>query len=408
MSRHRFPLSLGPIAALLLAIPLLATPQPAEAQDSSITWTETREFEVPGVFGAFLARRAGGADRMDSPRGIHLFGNTLRQDDGASSVIMDLDESHYLIVEHEARTFMVLEFGEALEAIREMEALMSELQEDHQDAMEEARREYEEAMAEEELEVEFTFHLESEPTGETRDFDGILAERYFLTGRLEMEAAVDGVDEVERGTLLFLVELWQSDEVPSVEEILEVWGEKVAQDPEMQALARELTASLEYEGDEAGMEAAALWDPRIAAGLQEIVEAIESLEGTTIRSTTTVAVVPDGAPYDRDDLLAWEPTTMGSVVRRAAADAAQEAGRDAARRAVRGATRGILGRGGRDEPEPEEEPQVQALFRMISVKSGLQVGIPDGPLTPDLQGYREIRLADLMGELPEPGGPGEP
>jgi hypothetical protein len=392
---------------VLVAVPLLLVlgglvPSHVQAQDRSVSWVETREFEVPGPLGAMMARAAGQDQSMESRRAIHLFGRTLREDDGRSSVLVDLDHGRYLLVDHEEQTYLVFTFREAAEAARDLAGLMAAMTED----LDEARAEYEEAMKESELEVDVSFDVEHRATGETRSFNGLRAQRHIITARLEVRSAVEGLEDApEGGTMVFLAELWQSDEVPSLDEVYEEWGRQMAEDPEVQAIARELAASMETQGGGAGTDAIGLWDPRMAAGLEELARAMESLDGTTIRSATTVAVVPDGAPYDEGELLGWEPTSTGTYLRRAAGEAVAEAGRAQARRALRGATRGVLGRRGVDESEDEEEePQVRPLFRMISEKRDLEVGTPTAPLDLDIQGYREVTLAELMEAARSPEG----
>jgi hypothetical protein len=406
-------------------VPVLATlplvlvmgglgPAHAHAQDRSVSWVETREFEVPGPLGGMMARAAGQDRSVESRRAIHLLGRTLREDDGSSSVLVDLDGGRYLLVDHEEQTYLVFTFQEAAEAARDFAGLMAAMTEDLDEVMDEARAEYEEAMAElqeamdeAELEVDVSFDVQHRATGQTRSFNGLRAQRHVITARLEVRSTVEGLEDApEGGTMVFLSELWQSDEVPTLDEVYEEWGRQMAEDPEVQAIARELAASMETQGGGAGTDAIGLWDPRIAAGLEELSRAMEALDGTTIRSATTVAVVPDGAPYDEGELLGWEPTSTGTYLRRAAGEAVAEAGRAQARRAIRGATRGVLGRRGGNEPEEEEEEeaQVRPLFRMISEKRDLEVGTPTAPLDLDIQGYREVTLAELMEAARPPEG----
>jgi hypothetical protein len=350
-----------------------------------------------------MARAAGVDPNTESRRALHLFGRTLREDDGSSSVLVDLDAGRYLLVDHDDRTYLVFTFQDATQAVRDLSEVMAEMDAE----LEEARAELDEAMEESRMEVDFSFDVQHRSTAETRSFNGIRAQRHLITARLEFRSAVEGMEDApEGGTMLFLSELWQSDEVPALDEIYEDWGRQMAEDPQVQATARELAASMESGEGGAATSAIGAWDPRIAAGLEEMARAMESLDGTTIRSATTVAVVPDGAPYDEGELLAWEPTSTGTYLRRAAGEAAAEAGRDQARRAIRGATRGILGRrgGGERADEGDEELQVRPLFRMVSEKRDLEVGTPTGPLDLDIQGYREVTLAELIEAARRPEG----
>jgi hypothetical protein len=166
-----------------------------------------------------------------------------------------------------------------------------------------------------------------------------------------------------------------------------------------------MAESLEPMTGEEGWEMLALWNPGVAAGLKQLAEAMESLDGTTIRSVTHVAFVPRGLTLDRGELLAWEPDSMGDQLRGQAGAVAQEAARDAARSALRGATRGFLGRGGGDEePEVEEAPAVRPLLRMTQEKANIRVGPVDrsSPIFQIPEGYQP-RVIPTLGD---PGGEG--
>lgn len=405
-------------AALFLpAALLLVQPPPGEAQQGrSVEWTETTRFELPGTLGAMIRAMPGAGGDRETHHAIHQAGRLLATTDGSSTTILDMEERRWVAVDHDGQSYTTMSFEESAAAMQEMMAAMSEARAGAEDALREAEADRDAAMAEmrqamQEAQAELTFRVQSESTGRTQSFDGLRAQQHFLTTEIESTGGVEGVDGADEGSLFFLVELWQSDEFPDMDELYRAWAEEMAGDPAVQEMAAELAGSLEPMTGEGGWEMLSLWNPGVAAGLQQLAEAMESVEGTTIRSVTHVAFVPRGLTLDRGELMAWEPGSMGDELRGAAGDAARDAGRDAARGALRGATRGLLGRrgGGDDEPQPEADapPTVRPLMRMTMEKANIRVGTVDrsSPVFQIPEGFQQQTLP-TMGELmgTPPGG----
>ncbi len=403
-----------PVAAL----GLLLSPLPGEAQEGrSVEWTETSRLELPGALGVMIRALPGVSGERETRHAIHQSGRILVTTDGSQATILDMEERRWTAVNHDDGSYVSMSFEESMSAMQEMMAVMQEAQAGAQEAMREAEMEREEAMAEmrramEEAQAQFTVRINAEQTGRTTTVNGLRAQQHFLVTEIE-STGVEGVDGADEGTVAFVVELWQSDEFPDAEDLYAEWAREMAQDPALQEMAQEMAESLEPLTGEEGWEMLALWNPGVAAGLSQLAEAMESLEGTTIRSVTHVAFVPRGLSLDRDELLAWEPESMGDQIRGQAGAAAQDAARDAARSALRGATRGLLGRRGGDEPEPEEEeaPMVRPLMRLTQEKADIRVGPVDrnSPVFRIPDGYREIPLTGLAGleggeELQDGGG----
>ena len=203
--------------------------------------------------------------------------------------------------------------------------------------------------------------------------DGMRARQYFLTAEIEALAGVEGVEDADEGSLSFVMELWQTDEFPDFEEIYEAWAREFASDPALQEMAAAMAEEMEPLVEEGGWEALALWNPGVGAGLAQLGEALQEMEGTTLRSITHIAFVPTGVTLDREALLAWEPASMGDQVRGAAASVAQDAARSAVQGAVGGITRGLFGGGGNRDPGPEPAA-VRPLLRMTREKSDIRMG----------------------------------
>jgi hypothetical protein len=396
----------------LIAVGLLMAPLPGEAQQGrSVEWTETSRLELPGTLGVMIRALPGVSGERETRHAIHQSGRILVTTDGSHSTILDLEERRWTAVDHDDESYVSLSFEESAAAMQEMMAVMQEAQAGAQEALREAEMDREEAMAEmrramEEAQAQFTVRINAERTGRTGTVNGLRAEQHFLVTEIE-STGVEGVEGADDGTVAFVVELWQSDEFPDAEELYAEWAREMAEDPALQAMAQDMAESLEPLTGEEGWEMLALWNPGVAAGLSQLAEAMESLEGTTIRSVTHVAFVPRGLSLNREELLAWEPESMGDQLRGQAGAAAQEAARDAARSALRGATRGLLGRGGGgDEPEPEEVPVVRPLMRLTQEKADIRVGPVDrsSPVFQVPEGFREIPLMGLPGMEGPDGG----
>lgn len=404
--RHR-------LSAALLLLPalLLFLPGPGEAQQGrSVEWTETSQLELPGSLGILIRALPGISGERESHHALYQSGGVLVSVDGSSTTILDLEERRWVAVDHGDESYVSMSFEESAAAMREMVAVMDSARAGAEEALREAEVERDAIMAEMHqamaaAQSEFTFRVNAETTGRTETINGLRAQQHFLTTEVESTGGVEGVEDTDEGTLAFVVELWQSDEFPQAEDIYAEWTRELESDPAFQQMAEEMAESMEPVTGGEGWEALAMWNPGVAAGIQQLAEAMEALDGTTIRSVTHIAFVPRGVSLDRGELMAWEPDSMGDQLRGQAGAVAQEAARDAARSALRGATRGFLGRGGGDDPAPEVErtPVVRPLLRMTREKENIRVG-PADPSLPVFQipeGYQQRALPDpraLIGE----------
>ncbi|MEX0893886.1 MAG: hypothetical protein WEB88_17085 [Gemmatimonadota bacterium] len=396
------------IGAGTAALALLVTvPATAHAQNRTLSWTETSRIELPGTLGAVLGVIPGLLDERASQQSIHLREGVLIQEGDGSATIVDADNRRFISVDHEAQSYLTVSFQESADAASELARIMTAAVEGAAEgtketlaqaraAQQDSMARFHEAMAE--ARAQLNFRVAAERTGSTRDFGAAgTATQHIITATLDAAAPPDGVADAEEGSLVFVMELWQSAELPTPDALYEEWGARLAEDPAVRSLADELAGSAGGVGD-AGAAGLAMWDPRMAAGLVELADALQGIDGTTVRSVVTVALVPDGQELDREELLAWEPASMGDELRRGAVEAAGSAAASAARGAF-----GRLGFGGRGDNEEEEEAQpVRPLFRVITVKEDIvfEEGGTDalGALEQRMESYRALTLADLMNE----------
>jgi hypothetical protein len=376
---------------------LLVTPSATEAQTRSLSWTEQSRVEMPGTMGLIL-RAVGGASTVETRQGLHIQGRTMIQEDDDNAVVVDLDQGRYLIVDHRDRTFLSLTFDEIVEVGREALSGATTPADDARAEMEQMREEMRQAL--EENQARMTVRVRAENTGRRQTLEGgINAVQHALTTEFELTAVPEGVEEREGGTMVMVTELWQTTDVPSMDAMMEAWARELASGPH-----RQLLTDLQADAEETQQLMASVlgaWNPEIGAGLVELAEAIGRIEGTSVRSVTTVAMVPLGVEYDRAQLMAWEPASMGAQLTGAAAGAARAAATDAARGALRGLSRGALGRGGDTQPDPAPARTAQPLFRMITTKQNVRYEESSrdvvGDLTTRIADYRELTRSDLTG-----------
>lgn len=381
------------VSPALVAGLTLAFPASADAQTRTLTWNETTRFEVPGTLGALL-RLTGATGTSESASAVHLQGSSLIQESGSTTTLFDLSEGRFLVVDHDSRSYMTMAFGDitamSQEALESTYATANEAATDPE--VEAARRDMAEAL--EEIEATIDFRVSSEATGQRRQIGEHDAVQHLVISQFEATAVPEGVEEREGGSLVFVAELWQASGVPTEDAIYEEWARQLSQDPAFREMAREQAGS----GDPTEALAGSLlsWSPEIGAGLLRMSEEIERIDGTTVESVITVAMLPLGATLDRQALLDWEPQSMGAQLRSEATGAAREAATDAVRGAVGGLAGrfGISRRGADPEPEPEaaaaEAPTVQPLFRVTTTRADLSYRESGD----DVLGSLQTRIAD--------------
>lgn len=403
----------APACALVLAAAAGPRPVDAQVQSRSVEWTEATTVEVPGAFGAFLRAMPGALETTTTERGIHVDGRRLRRDEGPTSTVVDLEQGRWLTLDHESETYTSFTTEDASAAAQEAAAVVEEAMAGAREGLAEAHAQGAEARAElrrsmAEAREAMDFRIDVRSTGESGSVAGYDAERHLATVEVELDDDVDGVEAGEDGTLVFLVELWQTDDFPDAGAVQEEWAGQLAQDPAFRDAARRIADVARPAADAFGPESLAAWDPRMAAGMEELVASLETLDGTTLRQTVNVAVVPEEAELDEEALLAWEPDSMGDVLRAEAGEAAGDAARNAARDAVGGLTGGLFGGGGDDEEEEEEPPAVRPLIRIThELQDVRDSGAPGAGIYEPPPGYTERPLPSMQ-ELRDRDGGGGP
>lgn len=407
------PHRLSSLATTFLLLAVLG-PAPLHGQQTrSLQWTESTRLEVPGALGAFLEAIPGVMETRISEYGIHVQGDRLRRDEGTTSTIIDLEEARWTLLDHEARAYTTMTLEEMGEAAAETAEVLDEALEGAREGMEEsleevraqsaeARGELRRSMAEarEHMEV----RIDARATGDRQTIEGFSADRHLITAEIDLGGeAVAGVESEGQGTIVFLVELWKTDDFPDADALEEAWTERAAEDPAFQEVMQEMAASFEPLADALDFSSLAAWDPRVAVGLDALAGTFEALQGRTLKQVVNVAVVPEGAEFREEALLAWEPESMGDVLQAEAGEAAREAGREAAKKAM-GRLGGMFGGG--DEGEEEEPPVVRPLLRIVTETVNVRDAAPEAGLyePPAVYTERELSAPGLQPDTLERGG----
>lgn len=401
----RAPVHLSALIPLVL-LTLLALPSPAVsqvgAQGASVEYTEARDLQAAGFLGAMLAR----AHNDDGPHlhAIHVLGPRLRSDDGSTSTIFDAEAGEWIILDHDQQTYMSFSLADMRQMSEQMTQTMREA-EDEWDP--ETQAEMEEAMAEAEATMEVD--VEYIDMAETRQINGYSADRHQIIVRVEGAEGVEGAEDVDDGSLVVVLDVWLSEDLAREHPLWEGHGEgadnpfyqALMENPEYQEMAREWESTFEPGTMEGELTVFAMVDPRVGAAMSEALEEMAELDGSAVRTTAVVAILPPAVELDTEMLVAWEPASMGDRLQGQASDAALEAARSAARDMVRG----FLGRRGGGDEEPqvaEEELVIQPLLRYTTEVLEVQRGEPP---TPEMftipEGYREFVIPMPEGQ-PEP------
>jgi len=332
------------LAATLLGLALL-TPLPASAQ--ALTWTTVSSMEMAGVMGSMMSMFSD----MDEPttETVWVGEGMMRTDSEESSTIMNLAEGRMIQIDHDARTWFAVEFGD-------MEAMSERMRADAAAEMESGDPEAGEM-------PEFEGEFDVERTGVTREVGGYDAEQVLMT--LTMEARDEEQEgEPLAGRMVLLTEMWMSEELASHPAFAE-----------MREGAMEFARGGMSSGEFGPMAA----DPRMADAMERMQEEFEGLDGMAVRTTSLFLLLPGELEFDREAAVAsLEEELSGD-----GPSLADLAGAGAARSALGG----LFGR--RDEPEEPEVGQ-QPLMRMVQEVRDVRSVDLDPTLFQPPADYREV------------------
>jgi len=334
--------------AACLALTASAAARHAAAQD--LTYTTTTRMEMSGTLGRILSL----VTDLDKPtvEKTYFQGARIRKDQERSSSIMDWSAATMTLLDHDKKTYTVLDFGQMAE---QMTA-----------AAEQARPEAGEAP-----DIEVT--VSSERTGKTETIAGYAAEQVVFV--VEVKPKGQGGEGEAPPMTALVTDLWLSAEFPEYRMMQQMQGEGLEQ------LRRSGAQAMAQ-----AMAALAGTDPTLKEGWEKNVEALKDLQGTALRTTTHFVSVPPGATLDKQKVLdtAGERVQEGGGVGGTAANAARQA---------LGGLAGRFGRNRQQQAQQEAAPPTQAvIMRVKSEISDVGTGTVDPSLLQLPSGYTEKAL----------------
>lgn len=342
-----------------LAVLTLTAARPVAAQD--VMYRTRTSVSFGGAMDRIVglaARLGGGSADMDTEEVQYIKGPRMRTDSDGTSSIADLERGRFITLDHSARTYV--EFS-----VDSMAAMMQAMAGNVEQAREE-RAEAAAAEPDEPPQVEFTFDVAVDRTGERESILGYDAERSFVTVTVDARDAGAAPGE-PGGRFVVLMDIWSSRSVPGhdvLEGLSREQGEWVAR-----AGAAELGEAFA---------AAMASEPGQRAAFERAAEEMGKVEGMHVRTTTYMVVGTTDHPFDRQVAIAPPERREGGGV--SVGDAA------------RSALGGLLGRGRPAAPPPEPEPEPTQLTLFKSVQELVEVST--SPLSDALfevpEGYRRV------------------
>ena len=390
MSRRPAASTLRP-CLVAVALMLLALPGSARAQDLTLEYQTRMEFG--GMMGQMMRMMPGmGEITAPSLTVTRISGLQLRTDDGDnSSMIVDGEGRRFIQVDHEERSYIVMtpeDMVRMAEQARErMEEAMDSIAASQPDMP---------ARGEGQPQIRVAARVETERTGRRESVAGLDAEEWYLTILADFEAQEQGGNPMMMGSTVAFSDLWVTDQVPGGEEQQRIWA----------AFGQEMAEAMDLQP---GMEAVFAANPQLQVMIEQNQEAMEALEGTPVRTTTLMVLVPPGSTFDREralaDLTGELSRSMGDVAGAAAGAAARGAAAGAARGALGRLGGGLMGRRNREETPPpaaEEAPPAPSqttLMRSVEELVRLDRSAIPASVFQVPEGYREITMDDLMRQM---------
>jgi len=359
------------VSPLMALTALLALTLPPAIQAQSLSYTTVGKVEFGGTMGMMM--RMVPDAQADQRQTIHIKGTRMRMDNGDTSTITDMTDGRYTMLDHEAKTFYSV-------TAEDMQAQMEQ-------AQEQMAAYGEDPMAEAGPTEEGSYELKisTDRAGRARDFDGYSAEQVLMT----MELVPKSPEAVEAaamtGRTVFFTELWISTDFPGATEYREA-QEKMGE------------AFLESGGGGMAelMSQALAGNPNMKDALETNWAEMKDMEGVPVRTVTHMVSVPAGMEFDPDAVLAAADQPLEAGEMPSAQDAAMEAAKGAMGRRLGG----LLGRGKKEEKEPEAPtgPAVQTItMRSVSTIEEIRTdALPDDLFQPPAN-YTERRPEWMKG-----------
>ena len=272
-------------AALCTALAVM--PTALVAQDFTVNSVD--RFHLYGALGKivnFAARLGGGGGIHDIQTTTYLAGHKMRHETPDDATIIDVDGGTVTSVDNKKKTYFTMTFDQMANAAQAMADSMKAYQAQQQGSKKSA------SASQSKGEVKFKTSVALDRSNEHQTIAGYDATRMSLTITIDATAKADTGQAQDAGTMVFLIDEWRSTASPypkAMGDFQRAYAQKVGQ--AFSAPMKSLGAVFQQ-------------DERIKVGFETAAQEMKKAQGTALRSTTYVVVVPPGMKFDRSLLLA--------------------------------------------------------------------------------------------------------
>lgn len=288
---------------LALAVAIVAAPA-VHAQD--VQYSTVTKVDLGGAMNAMM-RFAGGTEFKET---TYIKGKKLRSDSDKQSIIFDLENSRYTILDHAAKTYTSVALNDmARVATSAMRGVKADASSDQLKGT---------AVDSAGNKADFTIDVKVDPTGERRKVNGNDAERVLVTIVTDIDVTPEGESQAQNaGKLVVLMDTWNASTGPASEAV-RAWE---------QAASDELaTAAF---GGRGNFGAAFAANPKMGEAVKRAAEEAQKVEGIAVLSTMHLVVVAPDQNFDRalalkeaEAAAAPKSRGLGGLVGRAIASSA--------------------------------------------------------------------------------------
>lgn len=344
-----------PIAARVVSLAAVAALTASNVAAQDVQYRTVTKVDLGGAMNAMM-KLAGGNEVVETS---YIKGKKLRSDSDKQSIIFDLDNSRYIVINHADKTYTSVPLADmaqvATSAVRGMrtEASKDQLR---GTAVDSAGNK-----------ADFVVDLKVEPTQERQNINGNDAQRAFVTMETNVHVTPQGESQSqEAGTLVVLMDTWNANTGPASDAV-RAWE---------QAASKEVAAAAF--GKRANMGPAFSANPGMADAIKRANEEAQKIDGIAVKSTMHLVIVASGAKFDR-----------ALALNQAGGNAA---GGEEKPKGLRGMIgRAIASQAKQQEPERTEKQQTQGtLAKVVTEIRDVKTTSLPASLFEIPSGYRDI------------------
>ena len=261
------------LLSFTLGTAMLAAPA-LSAQD--VQYSTVTKVDLGGAMNTVM-RFAGGTEFKETS---YIKGKKLRSDSDKQSIIFDLENSRYIVLDHAAKTYTSVALADmarvATSALRGTNATASNDQLKGT-AVDSAGNK-----------ADFTVDVKVEPTGERRKINGNDAERVLVTLVTDVDVTPQGESQAQNaGKLVLLMDTWNSNTGPASDAV-RAWEETAS---------KEIAAAAF--GSRANLGPALAANPKMGEAVKRAAAEAQKVDGIAVLSTMHLIIVAPDQKFDR-------------------------------------------------------------------------------------------------------------